>query len=85
MALAQRIADVQEFTHDLQSALESRTVIDQAIGVIMGQQQCTADEAFALLRSASQHRNIKMRDLCADLLTALSGEPPTNNTVRPRP
>ncbi|MFD3504996.1 GAF and ANTAR domain-containing protein [Streptomyces sp. NPDC058676] len=85
IALAQRIGDAEEFADDLQNALQSRSVIDQAIGVIMGQQRCTAERAFAILRSASQHRNIKLRDLCADLLAGISGEPPTEKNLRRRP
>ncbi|WP_093802558.1 GAF and ANTAR domain-containing protein [Streptomyces sp. Wb2n-11] len=85
ITLAQRIGDAQEFADHLQTALKSRTVIDQAIGVIMGQRRCTAERAFAILRSASQHRNIKLRDLCADLLTNVSGRPPTQDGLRPRP
>ncbi len=34
IALAQRIADTEEFAADLEAALRSRTVIDQAIGVV---------------------------------------------------
>jgi GAF domain-containing protein len=86
IAIAQRIADAQDFTDDLRNALKSRAVIDQAIGVIMGQQRCAADAAFQILRSASQHRNLKLRDLCADLLTKISGgQPPENTDFRPRP
>ncbi len=84
-ALAQRIGDAQEFADHLQTALQSRTVIDQAIGVIMGQRRCTAERAFTILRSASQHRNIKLRDLCADLLTNIAGRPPAQDELRPRP
>ncbi|WP_327686546.1 GAF and ANTAR domain-containing protein [Streptomyces sp. NBC_00467] len=85
IALAQRLADVEEFAEDLQTALKSRAVIDQAIGVIMAQQRCGSEEAFAILRSASQHRNVKLRDLCAGLLTNLAGEPPTEPDLKPRP
>ncbi|MGW0564912.1 GAF and ANTAR domain-containing protein [Streptomyces sp. NPDC003016] len=85
IALAQRIGDAQEFADHLQTALKSRTVIDQAIGVIMGQQRCTAERAFTVLRSASQHRNIKLRDLCTDLLTNIAGRPPAPDELRPRP
>ncbi|MET9799626.1 GAF and ANTAR domain-containing protein [Streptomyces sp. NPDC006368] len=85
IALAQRIGDAQEFADDLHTALTSRTVIDQAIGVIMGQQRCTAEQAFAILRGASQHRNIKLRDLCAELLAGISGQPPSERPLRPRP
>ncbi|MDH6626144.1 hypothetical protein M2271_003961 [Streptomyces sp. LBL] len=65
--------------------MQSRSVIDQALGVVMGQRRCTADEAFGVLWSASQHRNIKLRDLCAELITNLSGRPPTAPELRPPP
>jgi AmiR/NasT family two-component response regulator len=39
-------------------------VIDQATGVIMAQQRCTAADAFAIVRTACQNRNIKLRPVC---------------------
>jgi GAF domain-containing protein len=84
IAVAQRLADTQEFTAQLQTAMQSRSVIDQALGVIMGQRRCTAAEAFDTLRSASQHRNIKLRDLCAELITNVTGGPPAEPEFRPR-
>ncbi|MGW7051523.1 GAF and ANTAR domain-containing protein [Streptomyces sp. NPDC054887] len=87
IALAQRISDAQEFAADLRTAMESRSVIDQALGVIMSQQRCTAREAFDILRTASQHRNMKLRDLCAELMTSITGSPRAaeGTTIRPRP
>jgi GAF domain-containing protein len=85
IALAQRIADTQAFAGQMQTAMHSRGVIDQALGVVMGQRRCTADEAFGILRSASQHRNIKLRDLCTEMITNLTGRPPTVSELRPRP
>ncbi len=85
IALAQRIADAQEFAGDLETAMRSRSVIDQAIGAIMAQQRCDAEQAFGILRSASQHRNIKLRDLCRDLVTSIGGRPPQDGGVRPGP
>lgn len=86
IALAQRIADVHEFAEDLQTAMRSRTLIDQATGVIMAQQRCGAEEAFGILRTASQHRNIKLRDLCARLIADITRRPPAPETrLRPRP
>lgn len=73
IALAQRTADVQEFADDLQTALRSRSVIDQAIGVIMAQQRCGPREAFDLLRAASQHRNVRLREVCAQLVARFGG------------
>ncbi|MGV9251168.1 GAF and ANTAR domain-containing protein [Streptomyces sp. NPDC003697] len=86
IAVAQRLADTRQYAADLQEAMRSRSVIDQAIGVIMGQQRCPADEAFGLLRAASQRRNVKLRDLCAELLTNVGGRPAREGRpLRPRP
>lgn len=86
IALAQRLADAEQFTRDLQTALASRSVIDQAIGSVMQQQHCTAEEAFDLLRRLSQETNVKLRDVCTRLLTGIAGRPPTGQSpLRPRP
>jgi hypothetical protein len=42
----------------LRIALSSRSVIDQAIGIVMAQQGGGPEEAFAALRTISQRRNI---------------------------
>ena len=76
LTLAARIAERTEMSEHLQSALTSRAVIDQALGIIMGQDRCTADEAFEVLRTASQNRNVKLRDIAAEMITEVSGQPP---------
>ncbi len=43
--------------------METRSVIDQAIGVLLAHNAANADTAFGLLRAASQGRNIKIRDI----------------------
>ncbi|GGW09142.1 transcription antitermination regulator [Streptomyces capoamus] len=86
IALAQRLADAEEFTRELQTALASRSVVDQAIGSVMQQRQCTAEEAFDLLRRLSQETNLKLRDVCTRLLTGIAGRPPAERPpLRPRP
>lgn len=42
----------------LRVALSSRLVIDQAIGIVMGQRRCTSHEAVATLRVVYQRGNI---------------------------
>jgi AmiR/NasT family two-component response regulator len=76
LSLALRLASYAALTDQLRSSLASRTVIDQAIGVIMAQERCTQTRAFDLLRSASQNRNVKLRDIAAAIVTSVSGEPP---------
>lgn len=76
LALASRLASYAALTGQLRSSLASRAVIDQAIGVIMAQERCSQAKAFAILRTASQHRNIKVRDLAREIIVSVSGQPP---------
>jgi AmiR/NasT family two-component response regulator len=52
----------------LASTLESRAVIDQAKGLLIGQHHRTADEAFDRLVTLSQTSNRKLRDVAAALI-----------------
>lgn len=74
--LTARRAYDREITEQLRAALASRTVIDQGIGIIMGQNRCDADTAFAVLRAASQRRNVKLRVVSAELITAVTHRTP---------
>lgn len=58
-ALAVEIKRLQ----NLHAALASRQTIGRAEGVLMQRELITADQAFDLLRQASQHLNIKLRDV----------------------
>ncbi len=76
LMLVLRSARQAEQSDQLERALSSRTEIDQAIGILMAQQRCTADQAFVLLRQHSQNNNRKLRDVAADLITRISGQTP---------
>lgn len=60
----------------LEAAMATRKVIDQAVGIMMAKNGCSADEAFAHLRRASQNRNVKLRDIAAELVHRVSGTAP---------
>lgn len=62
-------------TDQLQQALASRSVIDQAIGILVGTQHCTPDEAFTILRGASQTRNVRLHQIAQDLVDRSSRQP----------
>ena len=49
----------------MQAAMASRAVIEQAKGIVMGDRRCSADEAFALLSKLSQDTNRAVRDVAA--------------------
>ena len=76
LTLALRMASCNDLNDQLRSSIVSRAVIDQALGVIMATERCPQDKAFALLRTASQNTNVKLRDLAATIVTSVSGEPP---------
>jgi GAF domain-containing protein len=57
-----------ELVLHLEEALRSRPVIEQAKGMIMAKEGVTADEAFDVLRRASQRQNRKLRDIAFDLV-----------------
>ena len=53
---AQVLAQAMALTAQLQTALSTRPVIDQAIGLLRGRSGRSAEEAFAQLRAMSQSR-----------------------------
>jgi GAF domain-containing protein len=84
VAVALRLAREAQVSSDLRAALASRAMIDQAVGVIMVQQRCRAGEAFAVLRRASQQRNVKIHAIAASIIEGVSGQPPQATRFRPR-
>ncbi len=76
LSLAMRLASHAALIEQLRSSLTSRTVIDQALGIIMAREGCNQARAFAILRSASQNSNVKLRDIAGAVVTSVSGEPP---------
>jgi PAS domain S-box-containing protein len=64
--ILQRIAERQalkDLVANLETALTSRAVIDQAKGVLMARLGIDADEAFARLVGLSSRLNVKLREL----------------------
>lgn len=53
----------------MQRAMESRAVIEQAKGILMAQRHCSADEAFEVLVRLSQETHRKLRDLAEALVS----------------
>lgn len=74
LRLAVRIGVRQQLAEDLRSAMESRTAIDLAAGIIMGQNRCSQAEAMAILTKASSGRNLKLRDVAEKLVGSFAAE-----------
>ncbi|NEA64616.1 ANTAR domain-containing protein [Streptomyces sp. SID12488] len=79
---AEQVDRLQAEVQQLQQAIESRPVIDQARGILMAVEACTADQAWNALRDASQHTNTKLRAVAEALVAASTGGPPPSEPVR---
>jgi hypothetical protein len=69
----------------LRARLETMPVIEQAKGILMAQQRCGPDEAFDLLRRASQRANIKVSVLAAHIVEQVASPGPSPGVTHARP
>jgi hypothetical protein len=64
----------------LEEALESHALVDQARGVLMATHRIDADAAWALLVRVSSHQNIKVRTLAEAVVTLVTSPVPAAPT-----
>jgi GAF domain-containing protein len=76
LANAQAYWDATQLGARLKESIEFRGVIEQAKGILMAAQNCTADAAFELLVRASQRENVKIRDLAQRIVDNVTGPQP---------
>lgn len=55
--------------------MQFRRVIEQAKGMVMTRRSVGADEAFAALAEASQHHNVRLREIAAALVEQVGSAP----------
>ena len=68
LANAQAYWDARTLGERLTEATRSRATIEQAKGILMAQSKVSPDQAFDLLRHASQRENRKLRDIARELV-----------------
>lgn len=73
LRLSIRIAAADLLSGNLKAAMEGRTAINMACGVIIAQNRCSQEEAFRILRRASTSRNQKLHTIAAEIVTLVSG------------
>jgi GAF domain-containing protein len=76
VANADAHAQLFEQARNMRLAMESRAVIEQAKGVLMAQRHVTAEQAFEILREASQRYNRKLRDIATGIVDSTQGGQP---------
>jgi hypothetical protein len=73
LRLAVRFSLHTDSATNLRATLESRTVIDIAVGIVMAQNRCSQETAVRILTDASSHSNVKLRDVAASLVRSVGG------------
>jgi anti-anti-sigma factor len=68
LANAQAYWDARTLSENLTQAMQSRAEIEQAKGIIMATAGLSAEAAFEQLVKQSQHENVKVRDLAAEIV-----------------
>ncbi len=63
-----------ELAAQLQTALNTRAVIEQAKGVLMGQQGLTAHAAYEKLRDQSRSQRRKLAVVCAEVVRSAAAD-----------
>ena len=77
IANARRYAEARDVAENLRRALDSRAVIDQAVGALIAMRGLDAGEAFRMMARESQNTNTKLRDIAARVLdVARRGDAP---------
>ena len=80
-ALAQNHENEDRRAANFQAGLATREMIGQAQGILMERERISADQAFDVLRRASQHLNLKLREVAQTLIE--TGERPDTGPDRP--
>lgn len=50
------------------------TAVEDAIAILARRMACTAEEAFAVLRTTAHDRRIKLRDVAQEVVASIRGE-----------
>ncbi|MEU6138842.1 ANTAR domain-containing protein [Streptomyces sp. NPDC047081] len=73
---AEQLRLLRTEVEQLRRAIASRPVIDQARGILMATHACSSDEAWNILRQASQLSNTKLRSVAAAVTAGIGGDGP---------
>jgi len=64
---------------DLEAKADGRDIIGMAKGIIIARQHVSDDEAFDILRRASQRMNVKLRELAEQVVHPTASDDPVEN------
>lgn len=77
---AKDLAQTRRLADQLQAALTSRSVIDQAMGIVMGRAGCGPEEAFERLKTLSQREHRKLSEVARHLVGQAAARAPARHS-----
>ena len=75
---AREFWEARHKAEQLNMAMQSRSTIEQAVGILMAPGGRTAEQAFQMLVRASQRENRKLREIAADIVQRTTERRPPN-------
>lgn len=82
---AQAYWDARQLSEHLNEAMKSRSVIEQAKGILMAGGAKSADEAFQMLVRVSQRENRKLREVAIELVERVQTREKSSGNSAPGP
>ena len=70
----QEVAELTAVVTQLRDGMATRQLIGTATGLVAGRFGCTSEQGWAVLARASQHTNIKVREIARVLVDAHNGQ-----------
>ncbi len=77
--------EVQAVNDQLNRALNSRIVIEQAKGMVAERRGCTMEQAFALLRRHARNNNLRLAEVAQGVISGALVAPQLDRPSPPRP
>jgi transcriptional regulator with GAF, ATPase, and Fis domain len=65
---AQTHEKTARMVEQLEEGIQTRQIIGQAVGIVMATRHLNAEEAFEILKTISQHTNVKLKKVAAGLV-----------------
>ncbi|WP_307804825.1 ANTAR domain-containing protein [Streptomyces sp. VRA16 Mangrove soil] len=75
----ERIGALQDEIRQLQQAIASHAIVDQAIGVMIALGGLTPNQGWHVLKTVSQQTNIKLRHIAERIVAWTTGHPLDTN------
>ena len=73
LAVAARLSENTGIARHLEATLTARGIVDQATGIVMAREHCTADEALVRIKTIAQQHGVSVPDIAEDLVRNAAG------------